>query len=115
MKKILYSAIPLIIITLILLVVYVMRGNSSEDSSNLQIGKYVYIDESRCIHTDKDCVSKLQDGFNSREAQMLKLQGVEFVDTSKLYLYRGFNMCPRCVSDEQYSKINALMGDRRAY
>ena len=76
------------------------------------LGRYVYLDSAECIHADKDCLSKLDgDGFNSREAQHIRMSGVAFVDTADLYKYKGCPICPRCVTDEIYDDIRSHQAD----
>lgn len=83
------------------------------------VGKYVYVDCFNTIHTDRDCAANLTDDPKTKEERMANMQGVLFVDTCTLDMnsWRSsgvmrnapYQFCPKCVDDEAYTRINAIM------
>lgn len=76
-----------------------------------EIGKYVYVDCFNTIHTDRECVSTLADNPKTKEERMANMQGVQFIDTCDIVRDISWQQkfCPKCVDDEAYKRINAIM------
>lgn len=82
-------------------------GNKQEKrTEEKQVGKYVYVDQSGCLHTDKHC-RKIRfnhdDGGNSSNYQ------VNFVRTSSLEGNEFTSYCSVCVTDEMYEQIVSVI------
>ncbi len=66
-----------------------------------ELGEFVYIDKSNCLHTDKKCMNLLDlsdDGTN-------KNYQVKFVGTNKLCPNDFGSICSYCVSDETFKEL----------
>lgn len=66
-----------------------------------KLGEFVYIDKSKCLHTDKKCMNLLDlsdDGAN-------KNYQVKFVGTNKLCPNDFGSICSYCVSDETFKEL----------
>lgn len=91
-------------------------------SKKQEVGKYVYIDWMKTIHIDRECLSKMDEKHMTNEQRMIKMKGVEFVDTCSL-LSRNYNssleheyrFCTICVDDETYKHISRIMERNEEY
>ena len=92
-------------------------------SKKQEVGKYVYIDWVKTIHIDRECLSKMDEKHMTYEQRMIKMKGVEFVDTCCLFsrnynsssevdhvgLEEEYRFCTICVDDETYKHISRIM------
>ena len=83
---------------------------SCSNTKQKEVGQFVYVDCFNTIHVDKECASTLAENPKTKEERMANMMGVQFVDTNKidnsLFPYK---FCPKCVDDEAYKRINAMM------
>lgn len=84
---------------------------SCSDTKQKDVGQFVYVDCFNTIHVDRGCASTLSDNPKTKEERMANMQGVQFVDTSKIVRNASWQQkfCPKCVDDEAYKRINAMM------
>ena len=75
------------------------------------VGQFVYVDCFNTIHVDRKCASTLADNPKTKEERMANMQGVQFIDTCKIVRNTSWlqKFCPKCVDDEAYKRINAMM------
>lgn len=83
------------------------------------VGQFVYVDCFNTIHVDRECASTLAENPKTKEEHMANMQEIQFVDTSNLCFdsWRNvgvmrpcqYQFCPKCVDDEAYKHINAIM------
>ena len=85
-------------------------------SKKQEVGKYVYIDFMKTIHIDRECLSKMDEKHMTNEQRMIKMKGVEFVDTCCLFSRNydssseeEYRFCTICVDDETYKYISRIM------
>lgn len=85
-------------------------------SKKQEVGKYVYIDFMETIHIDRECLSKMDEKHMTNEQKMIKMKGVEFVDTCCLFSRnydssskKEYRFCTTCVDDETYKHISRIM------
>lgn len=78
-----------------------------------EVGQFVYVDCFNTIHVDRVCASELADNPKTKEERMANMQGVSFIDTCKLTSnwneYNKYGFCPRCVDDDTYRHLSAIM------
>ena len=94
-------------ITLVLLILFA----SCSDTKQKDVGQFVYVDCFNTIHVDRECASKLADNPKTKEEHMANMQGVQFVDTCEIVRNISWQQkfCPKCVDDDAYKRINAIM------
>ena len=77
------------------------EGKHKEDVKKPELGEFVYIDKSECLHTNKNCMNLLDlsdEGTN-------KNYQVKFVETNKLSPAEFNSICSYCVSDETFKEL----------
>lgn len=89
----------LLIIFLFLSCSYEQKETAEEFHHSSIVGKFVYVDSSMCLHTDRNC-------------PFLMRQNVSvFIDTSNVYKQNYKYMCIHCVSDTSAEKILSITRD----
>lgn len=93
--------------------------SSCSNTKQKDVGQFVYVDCFNTIHVDRECASTLAENPKTKEEHMANMQGIQFVDTSNLCFdsWRNvgvmrpcqYQFCPKCVDDEAYKHINAIM------
>lgn len=93
-----------------LLLIFVSLASCS-DTKQREVGQFVYVDCFNTIHVDRNCASTLADNPKTKEERMANMQGVQFIDTCKIVRNTSWQQkfCPKCVDDESYKRINAMM------
>lgn len=97
------------IIFLILLLI------ASCDKEHHKVGQYVYVDCLNTIHIDRDCASTVFDKAKTKEERIMKMQGIDFIDTCKIKSHTSlsfgvkFTFCPKCIDDVAYEKLSSIM------
>ena len=95
---------------------------SCSNSNRHDVGQYVYITRSGTIypsivHINRECAALSLDYFKTKEERIMN-DGVVFIDTCNLYYgywniydsYESYRFCPKCVDDEAFTHIKAIMG-----
>ena len=80
-------------------------NKQKEDTKKEELGEFVYIDKSECLHTNKNCMNLLDlsdEGTN-------KNYQVKFVETKKLYPAEFNSICSYCVSDETFKELRKII------
>lgn len=106
-----------------ILLVFIACAIASCTGEQHQIGKYVYLDAMNVVHISRKCCTDTK-GLNTKYERLLRRRGVQFIDTavfnggyySEEYLKTGwidYNFCPKCISDEDYSKLNGIINRNR--
>lgn len=94
-------------------VIVIFFITSCSNSRRHDVGEFVYTDCFGSIHVDRKCASKLADNPKTKEERMANMQGVSFIDTCKLTSYfneyNKFDFCPRCIDDDAYRHLSAIM------
>ncbi len=94
-------------------VIIISLITSCSNSNRHGVGQFVYADCFGSIHVDRECASKLTDNPKTKEERMANMQGVSFIDTCKLTgninEYNKFDFCPRCIDDDTYRHLSAIM------
>lgn len=75
-------------------------------SDTFTLSKYVYIDNSGCLHVAKDCLVLT---FGGDENEKPNYQ-VKFVETKRLNSSSFRSMCSKCVSDKSFEEIKSIVG-----
>lgn len=84
---------------------------SCSGAKQKEVGQFVYVDCFNTIHVNRECASTLAENPKTKEERMANMQGVQFIDTCKIVrdaLWQQ-KFCPKCVDDEAYKRINAIM------
>ena len=80
-------------------------SKQKEETKKAELGEFVYIDRSECLHTNKNCMNLLDlsdEGTN-------KNYQVKFVETKKLYPAEFNSICSYCVSDETFKELRKVI------
>lgn len=91
--------VPLILVVGCVLGCSETKKETQKEESEL--GEFVYIDKSNCLHTNKKCMNLLDfsdDGTNHNYQ-------VKFVNTNKLCHNDFGSICSYCVSDETFKEL----------
>lgn len=91
--------VPLILVVGCVLGCSETKKETQKEESEL--GEFVYIDKSNCLHTNKKCMNLLDfsdDGTNHNYQ-------VKFVNTNKLCPNDFGSICSYCVSDETFKEL----------
>ena len=91
--------LPLILVAVCVLGCSETKNETQKEESKL--GEFVYIDKSKCLHTDKKCMNLLDfsdDGTNHNYQ-------VKFINTNKLRPNNFGFICSYCVSDETFKEL----------
>nr|WP_303117677.1 hypothetical protein [uncultured Prevotella sp.] len=72
-----------------------------EPKEEADLGEFVYIDRSKCLHTKKYCMNLIDSGDDGSN----KNYQVRFFETKKLTPYDFESICSSCVSDEDFKKL----------
>jgi len=76
----------------------------TEEPEKEEIGEFVYVDKSGCLHSDKKCMYLMNFGEND-EANNYQ---VKFIKTNNLTSSDYKTFCSFCVSDEGFKKLQTL-------
>lgn len=102
MRKLGYY-MPIALMTACLLGCSETKKEEPKEESDL--GEFVYIDRSKCLHTRKYCVNL----FGSSDEGSTQNYQVRFFETKKLTPYDFESICSSCVSDEDFKKLRKII------
>ncbi len=79
-------------------------SSKNDNQHKREIGKYVYLDSDHVLHIRKPCTGMRttdKDGISS-------FKSVEFIDTLNINQEVISNLCPWCIKDAHYEKLNKM-------
>lgn len=106
-------------------IIVIFLLSSCSNSNRHDVGQFVYVTRlgtiyPSIVHINRECAALSLDYYKTKEERIMN-DGVDFIDTCYLR-YRGNNnshyeyhlFCPKCVDDEAFKHINAIMGRNSA-
>lgn len=91
-------------IVISLLVCGCSNNSSKEKDTNHSIGKYVYVDSRDVLHSKKCYVGTK---VTNEYGQSITLP-IQFIDTTSISSQHLKNLCPICVTDEQFDILQRI-------
>lgn len=93
----------LLVIFFALLLASCSEKKHTETKENVDLGKYVYLDDNAIYHSRSSCI-KLRNGHDDNGHEIYAKQPI---DTADFYIEdkRYFRVCSRCVSDKVYEQL----------
>lgn len=81
------------------------ESKTEEPKEKSELGEFVYIDKTSCLHTQKICMNLLScsDESDSKNYQ------VKFVEAKKLTSNDFNSICSTCVSDATFKDIRSIL------
>lgn len=100
-----------LVIVLSVMTMLISCSNMKRDD----VGQFVYVDYLHVIHIDRECASTLSKNQKTKDERMINMYGIQFIDTcilehgyGKIH-YHEYTFCTKCVDDEVYKHLNAMM------
>lgn len=101
-------------------IIVIFLLSSCLNSNRHDVGQFVYVTRlgtiyPSIIHINRECAALSLDYYKTKEERIMN-DGVVFIDTCNLRYggndsyYECHLFCPKCVDDEAYKHIKAIMG-----
>lgn len=81
------------------------ESKEKEEPKRGELTEFVYVDRTKCLHVDKNCMNLLR--FGEEDSSKGNYQ-VSFVETKSLSPKDYKSVCSLCVSNETFKKIKEI-------